>query len=73
MFLQAPLSQSIGVPKPFGGSSINSNYLSNNSYNNLESNTLPRAQSQSVTGKFTIIIEISIIRLRFISEITQTA
>ncbi|XP_015591695.1 PDZ and LIM domain protein Zasp isoform X10 [Cephus cinctus] len=48
--VQAPTSNNIGGPKPFGGSSIAPPSLSSPPIVNSGSNTLPRPQSQTVTG-----------------------
>ncbi|XP_066601203.1 PDZ and LIM domain protein Zasp [Prorops nasuta] len=50
-FSQAPTTNSLIGPKPFGGSSIGSNHLSPSPISNSGSNALPRLQSQTVTGK----------------------
>ncbi|XP_024939160.1 PDZ and LIM domain protein Zasp isoform X3 [Cephus cinctus] len=50
--VQAPTSNNIGGPKPFGGSSIAPPSLSSPPIVNSGSNTLPRPQSQTVTESY---------------------
>jgi hypothetical protein len=49
--LQTPTSNNLIGPKPFGGSSGFSSNLPSTPTLNSGSTTLPRLQSQSVTGK----------------------
>ncbi|XP_018392098.1 PREDICTED: PDZ and LIM domain protein Zasp isoform X3 [Cyphomyrmex costatus] len=53
--VQAPTSNSLVGPKPFGGSSGFSSNLSPTPTLNSGSNTLPRPQSQTVTGRYSIL------------------
>ncbi|XP_028048611.1 PDZ and LIM domain protein Zasp isoform X1 [Monomorium pharaonis] len=53
--VQAPTSNSLIGPKPFGGSSGFSSNLSPTPTLNSGSNTLPRPQSQTVTGRYSTL------------------